>query len=57
LTLPLDLAGETKIPTVYMSVSGEPQGVPLARNQTPQQREETITRIKQMLGISWPEGG
>jgi hypothetical protein len=42
----------TKIPTVYMTADGNPQGVPLASNRTPEQRQETIDFLKVMLGVS-----
>jgi hypothetical protein len=40
-----------KTSETYLTIRGEPQSVPLASDQTPAQRRETIEWIKQCLGI------
>jgi hypothetical protein len=41
----------TQFREVFMTLRGEPQRVPLAADQTPAQRKETIEWLKTCLGI------
>ena len=36
----------TNIPTVFLTANGEPQGVPLAKEKTPEERAAIIERLK-----------
>ena len=47
----------TKVPNVYLSLSGDMHNVPDGNKQTSAQREETIDRLKILLGIGKREDG
>lgn len=40
----------TQFPTVFMTLEGEPQGVPLASEKTQEERVATIERLKEFIG-------
>jgi hypothetical protein len=39
----------------FVTVNGEPHNVPLASQQTPEQRAETIEWLKESMGIKYRE--
>lgn len=41
----------SQFPGIFFTVNGEPVCVPLASEQTPEQRTVTIGKIRTMLGI------
>jgi antitoxin component of RelBE/YafQ-DinJ toxin-antitoxin module len=42
----------SNVPTVYIDRNGQTQGVPLPYGMTPDQREETITMIRDMQQLN-----
>lgn len=44
----------SNILTVYLTSENEAYNVPLANRQTPEQREETISKLRLRLGITMP---
>jgi hypothetical protein len=49
----LGLRPKTK--TTFVDASGEARNVPLASEQTPVQRVETIAMIKLLMGVAWQQ--
>jgi hypothetical protein len=44
---------KTRFQETFVTSGGEAYSVPLARDQTPEQRIATIERIRAAMGISW----
>ncbi len=47
------LGRPSNVPTVYLDKDGMPFNVPDPKGMTPEQREETMSRIRENLGIGF----